>query len=256
MSSSDDSRFDSWKEIAAYLARDMRTVRRWEKEKGLPVHRVPGGSRRAVYAYRGEVDAWLSEVSNESGQPSDIDGTFSPETLSESGAPCKPTRLGQTLQRRRLGRTAGAIVTLAVASVVAALWLHKAGRDSLASAEPLEITSVSPIGPQPKQPITIHGTGFGLHTPFRNTDCPYIAVRDQTRHWSAGRLIPQNWDEVTVDVAVWNDTEIVISGFSGAYGAGDWKLVPGDHIEVAVWNPQSGCGPALYELSVSGQDPR
>jgi len=52
-------RLDSWKEIAAYLGRDVRTVRRWEEEKGLPVHRVPGGERRAVFAYRSEIDAWL-----------------------------------------------------------------------------------------------------------------------------------------------------------------------------------------------------
>jgi len=52
-------RLDSWKEIAAYLGRDLRTVRRWEKDKGLPVHRVPGGERQAVFAYRAEIDAWL-----------------------------------------------------------------------------------------------------------------------------------------------------------------------------------------------------
>ena len=50
-------RLGSWKEIAAYLERDLRTVRRWEREKGLPVHRVPGGERRAVFAYRAEIDA-------------------------------------------------------------------------------------------------------------------------------------------------------------------------------------------------------
>lgn len=55
----DGNRLDSWKEIAAHLGRDERTVRRWEKEKGLPVHRVPGGERKAVFAYPVEIDAWL-----------------------------------------------------------------------------------------------------------------------------------------------------------------------------------------------------
>ena len=53
-------RLDSWKEIADYLARDVRTVIRWEKDKGLPVHRVPGGKRQAVFAYTSEIDKWLS----------------------------------------------------------------------------------------------------------------------------------------------------------------------------------------------------
>jgi|SRR5579862_6553150 len=52
-------RLDSWKEIAAYLSRDVRTAIRWEAERGLPVHRVPGGKRTAVFSYTQEIDAWL-----------------------------------------------------------------------------------------------------------------------------------------------------------------------------------------------------
>ncbi|MGH9788107.1 MAG: hypothetical protein ACRD4U_05335 [Candidatus Acidiferrales bacterium] len=57
------TRLDSWKEIADYLVRDVRTVIRWEKDKGLPVHRVPGGKRHAVFAYPAEIDAWLASGS-------------------------------------------------------------------------------------------------------------------------------------------------------------------------------------------------
>jgi hypothetical protein len=53
------SRLDSWKEIANYLGRDVRTVRRWEKERALPIHRLPGEGRRAVFAFRVEIDEWL-----------------------------------------------------------------------------------------------------------------------------------------------------------------------------------------------------
>ncbi len=52
-------RLDSWKEIATYLARDVRTVIRWEKRRGLPIHRVPGGGRNAVFAFPGEIDKWI-----------------------------------------------------------------------------------------------------------------------------------------------------------------------------------------------------
>lgn len=54
------SRLESWKEIAGYLGRDVRTAIRWERERSLPVHRVPGGRRQAVFAYREELDAWLA----------------------------------------------------------------------------------------------------------------------------------------------------------------------------------------------------
>jgi len=54
-------RLDSWKEIAGWLGRTVRTAIRWEKERGLPVHRVPGGGRHAVFAYRRELEAWLQK---------------------------------------------------------------------------------------------------------------------------------------------------------------------------------------------------
>lgn len=49
---------ESWKEIAAYLKRDVTTVRRWEKQQGLPVHRHLHEARSSVFAYRTELDAW------------------------------------------------------------------------------------------------------------------------------------------------------------------------------------------------------
>ena len=52
-------RLSSWKEIAAYLQRDPRTVQQWEKKEGLPVHRLEHQSRASVYAYTNEIDAWL-----------------------------------------------------------------------------------------------------------------------------------------------------------------------------------------------------
>jgi hypothetical protein len=53
-------RLTSWKEIATYLKREVRTVVRWEKERGLPVHRVPGGQGRSVFAFTDELDRWAA----------------------------------------------------------------------------------------------------------------------------------------------------------------------------------------------------
>jgi len=58
-------RLDSWKEIAEYLRRDVRTATRWESQ-GLPLHRVPGGKGRSVFAFTHEIDAWLAGHSPES----------------------------------------------------------------------------------------------------------------------------------------------------------------------------------------------
>ena len=53
-------RLDSWKEISAYLKRNVRTLQRWEKNEGLPVHRHVHESQVSVYAYPSELDAWLA----------------------------------------------------------------------------------------------------------------------------------------------------------------------------------------------------
>ena len=49
---------ESWKEIAAHFGRRVRTVQRWEKEEGLPVHRHAHKSRGSVFALPEELDAW------------------------------------------------------------------------------------------------------------------------------------------------------------------------------------------------------
>jgi len=53
-----EDRLDSWKEIAAYLNRDVTTVQRWEKREGMPVRRHLHDRMGSVYAFRAELDAW------------------------------------------------------------------------------------------------------------------------------------------------------------------------------------------------------
>jgi TolB-like protein len=55
---SGDERLDSWKEIAAYLKREVRTLHRWEAQEGLPIHRHLHKERGSVYAYKSELDSW------------------------------------------------------------------------------------------------------------------------------------------------------------------------------------------------------
>jgi TolB-like protein/Tfp pilus assembly protein PilF len=52
-------RLDSWKEIASYLRRDVRTVQRWEKKEGLPVYRHLHDKLGSIYAYRNELTEWF-----------------------------------------------------------------------------------------------------------------------------------------------------------------------------------------------------
>jgi TolB-like protein/Tfp pilus assembly protein PilF len=56
-----NERLDSWKEIAAYLKKDVRTVQRWEKSSDLPVRRLTHGKQGTVFAYKADLDVWWRE---------------------------------------------------------------------------------------------------------------------------------------------------------------------------------------------------
>ena len=64
---------ESWKQIAAYLDRSERTVRRWEATEGLPVHRHEHERQDTVFAYRHEIEAW-SRLRTTCPNPSSVDG--------------------------------------------------------------------------------------------------------------------------------------------------------------------------------------
>lgn len=49
---------ESWKAIAAHLGHTGKTCRKWERELGLPVHRLGDSSKAHVFAYADEIDQW------------------------------------------------------------------------------------------------------------------------------------------------------------------------------------------------------
>jgi hypothetical protein len=59
---------NSWKDIATYVGRGVRTVQRWESHFGLPVHRPKGKERSAVLAFPEEISEWLHRTPNRSDQ--------------------------------------------------------------------------------------------------------------------------------------------------------------------------------------------
>lgn len=67
--SAEEDRLDSWKAIARFLGRSVRTVRRWEQQEGLPVHRQMHQASASVYAFRHELDDWRSSRSRTPGKP-------------------------------------------------------------------------------------------------------------------------------------------------------------------------------------------
>ena len=50
----------SWKDIAQYVGKGVRTVQRWEKESGFPIRRPKHGTKSTVLAFPGEINQWVS----------------------------------------------------------------------------------------------------------------------------------------------------------------------------------------------------
>jgi Tol biopolymer transport system component len=90
-------RLNSWKEVANYLGRDVRTVIRWEKDRGLPVHRVPGGKRQSLYAYPDEIDNWMRGNVSELTTPPVFVVVEEPEPSDSLGAPRRWKKLRKAL---------------------------------------------------------------------------------------------------------------------------------------------------------------
>ncbi len=55
------TRLNGWKDIANHLGKGVRTVQRWEKVYGLPIHRIGQDGGDIVFAFVTEIDAWLVE---------------------------------------------------------------------------------------------------------------------------------------------------------------------------------------------------
>ena len=87
-------RLDSWKEIATYLKRGVRTARRWEQQEGLPAHRHRHGKQATVYAYAHEIDTWLRGRSTKLG-PRGLPQPRGPQ-LSEAPASERPRERERT----------------------------------------------------------------------------------------------------------------------------------------------------------------
>jgi tetratricopeptide (TPR) repeat protein len=116
-------RLDSWKEIAAFLGRAERTVRRWETERGLPVHRVPGGGRSAVFAYGNELADWLKGRKDELDADDSASGEIGERTTAEQklateAGPSAPTS-APTIKRLPAARLAAWLAPLALAVALA-----------------------------------------------------------------------------------------------------------------------------------------
>jgi TolB-like protein/Flp pilus assembly protein TadD len=145
-----EERLDSWKEIAAYLDRDVTTVQRWEKREGMPVHRHLHDKRGSVYALSSEIDTWRQsrKLSLEEERQE-----FAAEVPTEPKAdrPAATSRLGRWLV---LSSAVAVLALLAFAYVIARI---RAVDASLPKIKSLAVLPLQNLSGDPSQDYVADG---------------------------------------------------------------------------------------------------
>src|SRR5271155_3181504 len=118
-----EDRLDSWKEIAAYVKRDVKTVQRWEKREGMPVHRHVHDKIGSVYASRAELDTWARGRNLRAPENDGIDNATSADAV------LQPTSTISPSTSRARWKLVLLLTVVAVAlAIVAILWLRHTER--------------------------------------------------------------------------------------------------------------------------------
>jgi TolB-like protein/cytochrome c-type biogenesis protein CcmH/NrfG len=123
-SSLPDKKLVSWKEIATYLGREVRTVQRWENTEGLPVHRHEHLKKSTVYAYASELDEWFRNRQPKDDPAADAAFVPEPEILEPGDNEDLDAPVNEPLFMRWRAIAAAAVVVLVLGSYVAYRLIH------------------------------------------------------------------------------------------------------------------------------------
>jgi len=136
-----EDQLDSWKEIAAYLGRDVTTVQRWEKCEAMPVRRHVHDKRSSVYALTSELDTWRQSRKprpDENNQPQVHDEPASPAATS-------PKPISRTGSPRGLRRWLAVAATVAIALAVTVAYVMRRGHTVVVAHPKISSLAVLPL---------------------------------------------------------------------------------------------------------------
>jgi len=112
---------EAWKDIAAYLRRDIRTVQRWEKSLNLPIHRFQNSRSGPVFTYKRELDAWRDKRAAQSDgdqPPVSAPSRVSQPEVPEQGRTGLRTLWAAALIGAAFGAAASALVLLLIKPIM------------------------------------------------------------------------------------------------------------------------------------------
>jgi TolB-like protein/Tfp pilus assembly protein PilF len=139
-----EDQLDSWKEIAAYLGRDVTTVQRWEKCEAMPVHRHVHDKRSSVYALTSELDVWRRNRKprpDENGRSPAQNEPASPATVGSEPIPQART----SVRIRRWLTVAGGVVIVLAIALVGVAYVMQRGHTTVLAPAKIRSVAVLPL---------------------------------------------------------------------------------------------------------------
>ena len=184
-------RLESWKEIAAYLGRDVTTVRRWEKREGLPVHRIQHSRLGSVYAYTAELEAWR-------------DDRVPAATAEAADAGQSPEAGGRaTYARRTAALVALALVLGAGLMWIARDWIARPSASANGGIRSLAALPLENFSGNPEQDYLSDGMTEALIARLSTIRALRVISRTSAMHFKGTRKsLPEIGKELNVDAVI------------------------------------------------------
>ena len=193
---------DSWKDIAAYLKRDISTVQRWERREDMPVHRHVHDVRGSVYAFRSELDVWLDSRRRRLEQEPDPPAAETAESV-----------VPAFFRRKSVGRrwlVAGAMTAL-VAAATYLLLADRLGTTRAVSVRSLAVLPLQNLSADPAQEFFVDGITEALIGRLSRIPGIRVISRTSAMHFKGSRLsVPEIARTLHVDAVI--EGSVVRSG--------------------------------------------
>lgn len=225
----EDERLDGWKRIANYLHRDVRTVRRWEKQQNLPVRRLMHDKLATVYAYRSELDAWLRQR--------------------DAGAPVKTT--AGSSPRSRLGFSWAWLAIPAVLAVVFFAWSWQQADHPSITFDEWDWVLVTHFENRTGEEVLEGMVEYALQRELANSQ--FVKVVPQERVNAALDLMKLP-PESPVDAETGREISLRDGGIRVLIGGRIEKLGNTYVISTQLINPADGVALASFSLEAIGED--
>jgi TolB-like protein/Tfp pilus assembly protein PilF len=197
-------RLDSWKEIAVYLKREVRTAQRWEKNEGLPVRRHQHDKLSTVFAYKSELDAWWherqpqleKEVETPDGEDTPDSSFKIPSTRKDEPAADASAMLAANPLRRALALVVLLFVILGV------FYLYKRfllGSQPISTRTRLVVLPFRNLSSDPAQDVFCQGLTQAMTTQLGRLDPEHLGIIAAT---TADKIKDKPVDEIGSELGV------------------------------------------------------